>query len=115
MEKIDFRPLERADVTLAQSGPYRHHEQRTSEPVQIVEDEFEFFLEEVMEVSLYVFFEIMSVPGGSGYSSGGCGGSNNDLPHRKKDDDDELLRAKRIARAVAKSCPRKVVRRGYGR
>lgn len=86
-----------------------------SSTFKALEDEFEFFLEEVMEVSLYVFFEIMSVPGGSGYSSGGCGGSNNDLPHRKKDDDDELLRAKRIARAVAKSCPRKVVRRGYGR
>ena len=86
-----------------------------SSTFKALEDEFEFFLEEVMEVSLYVFFEIMSVPGGSGYSSGGCGGNNNDLPHRKKDDDDELLRAKRIARAVAKSCPRKVVRRGYGR
>ncbi len=86
-----------------------------SSTFKALEDEFEFFLEEVMEVSLYVFFEIMSVPGGSGYSSGGCGGSNNDLPHRKDDDDDELLRAKRIARAVAKSCPRKVVRRGYGR
>lgn len=86
-----------------------------SSTFKALEDEFEFFLEEVMEVSLSVFFEIMSVPGGSGYSSGGCGGSNNDLPHRKKDDDDELLRAKRIARAVAKSCPRKVVRRGYGR
>ena len=33
----------------------------------------------------------------------------------KKDDDDELLRAKRIARAVAKCCPRKIIRRGYGR
>ncbi len=86
-----------------------------SSTFKALEDEFEFFLEEVMEVSLCVFFEIMSVPGGSGYSSGGCGGSNNDLPHRKKDDDDELLRAKRIARAVAKSCPRKVIRRGYGR
>ena len=86
-----------------------------SSTFKALEDEFEFFLEEVIEVSLCVFFEIMSVPGGSGYSSGGCGGSNNDLPHRKKDDDDELLRAKRIARAVAKSCPRKVVRRGYGR
>ena len=80
-----------------------------------LEDEFEFVLEEVMEISLCVFFEIMSVPGGSGYSSGGGGGSNNDLPHKKKDDDDELLRAKRIARAVAKCCPRKIIRRGYGR
>ena len=80
-----------------------------------LESEFEFVLEEVMEISLCVFFEIMSVPGGSGYSSGGGGGSNNDLPHKKKDDDDELLRAKRIARAVAKCCPRKIIHRGYGR
>lgn len=80
-----------------------------------LEDEFEFVLEEVMEISLCVFFEIMSVPGGSGYSSGGGGGSNNDQPHKKKDDDDELLRAKRIARAVAKCCPRKIIHRGYGR
>ena len=80
-----------------------------------LEDEFEFVLEEVIETSLFVFFELMSVPGGSGYSSGGGGGNNNDLPHKKKDDDDELIRAKRIARAVAKCCPRKVIRHGYGR
>lgn len=80
-----------------------------------LEDEFEFVLEEVMETSLFVFFELMSTPGGSGYSSGSCGGSNNDLPHKKKDDDDELLRAMRIARAVAKCCPRKIIHRGYGR
>ena len=80
-----------------------------------LEDEFEFVLEEVIETSLFVFFELISVPGGSGYSSGCCGGSNNDLPHKKKDDDDELLRAKRIAKAVARSCPRKVIRHGYGR
>ena len=79
-----------------------------------LEDEFEFVLEEVIETSLFVFFELMSVPGGSGYSSGG-GGNNNDLPHKKKDDDDELLRAMRIAKAVARSCPRKVIRHGYGR
>lgn len=58
-----------------------------------LEDEFAFMLEEVIETSLFVFFELMSVPGGSGYSSGGGGGENNDLPHKKKDDDDELLRA----------------------
>ena len=58
-----------------------------------LEDEFDFVLEEVIETSLFVFFELMSAPGGSGYSSGSCGGSNNDLPHKKKDDDDELLRA----------------------
>ena len=80
-----------------------------------LEDEFEFAFEEVIETSLFVFFELISVPGGSGYSSGCCGGSNNDLPHKKKDDDDELLRAKRIAKAVARSCPRKVIRHGYGR
>jgi hypothetical protein len=80
-----------------------------------LEDEFEFVLEEVIETSLFVFFELMSVPGGSGYSSGCCGGSNNDLPHKKKDDDDELLRAMRIAKAVARSCPRKVIPHGYGR
>ena len=80
-----------------------------------LEDEFEFVLEEVIETSLFVFFELMSVPGGYGYSSGSCGGSNNDLPHKKKDDDDELLRAMRIAKAVARNCPHKVIRHGYGR
>ena len=80
-----------------------------------LEDEFEFVLEEVIETLLFVFFELMSVPGGSGYSSGSCGGSNNDLPHKKTDDDDELLRAMRIAKAVARNCPRKVIRHGYGR
>lgn len=79
-----------------------------------LEGEFEFVLEEVIETSLFIFFKLMSVPSGSGYSSGGGGGDNNDLPHKRKDDDDELLRAKRIAKAVARSCPRKVFRRGYG-
>ncbi len=80
-----------------------------------LEGEFEFVFEQVIETSLFIFFELMSVPGGSGYSSGSCGGSNNDLPHKKKDDDDELLRAMRIAKTVARSCPRKVIRHGYGR
>ena len=80
-----------------------------------LEGKFEFVFEEVIENSLFVFFELMSVSGGSGYSSGNCGGSDNDLPHKKKDDDYELLRAMRIAKAVARSCPRKVIRRGYGR
>ena len=80
-----------------------------------LEDEFAFVLEEVIETSLFVFFELMSAPGGFGHSYGGCGGSNNDLPHKKKDEEDELLRAMRIAKAVARSCPRKVIRRGYGR
>ena len=43
MDKIDLRPLERADVTLAQSGPYGHHEQRACEAVQIIVDEFKLF------------------------------------------------------------------------
>ena len=86
-----------------------------SSTFKALEDEFDFVLEEVIETSLFVFFELMSAPGGSGYSSGSCGGSHNDLPHKKKDDDDELLRAMRIAKAVARSCPRKVIRHGYGR
>ena len=80
-----------------------------------VEDVCEFVLEDVIETSLFVFFELLSVPGGSHYSNGGGGGGNNDLPHKKKDDDDELLRARRIAKAIAMSCPRKTVRRGYRR
>ena len=80
-----------------------------------LEDVCEFVLEDVMETSLFVFFELLSVPGGSHYSNGGGGGGNNDLPHKKKDDDDELLRARRIAKAIAMSCPRKTVRRGYRR
>ena len=58
-----------------------------SSTFKALEDEFDFVLEEVIETSLFVFFELMSTPGGSGYSSGSCGGSNNDLPHKKKDDD----------------------------
>jgi len=73
---------------------------------------FEF--EEVLETAFFVFFEMMSVPGGYGYSTGG-GGGNNDLPHKKKDEDEELLRAKLIAKTIARSCPRKVIRHGYGR
>ena len=80
-----------------------------------VEDVCEFVLEDVIETSLFVFFELLSVPGGSHYSNGGGGGGNNDLQHKKKDDDDELLRARRIAKAIAMSCPRKTVRRGYRR
>lgn len=78
-----------------------------------LEDEFEFVFDEVMELSLFMFFEILNVPGGSHYSAGG--GGSNDLPRKKKDEDHELLRAKHIAKAVAKSCPRKVVRRSLGR
>jgi hypothetical protein len=59
-------------------------------------------------------FEMMSVPGGYGYSTGG-GGGNNDLPHKKKDEDEELLRAKLIAKTIARSCPRKVVNQSFHR
>ena len=76
-------------------------------------DEFEFVLEEVMEVTLFTFFEVMSVPGSS-YSCSSGGGGNNDLPRKKNDEDEEWLRAKQIAKAVARSCPRKV-QRGYRR
>lgn len=72
-------------------------------------DEFDFVLEEVMEVALFTFFEVMSVPGSS-YSCSSGGGGNNDLPRKKNDEDEEWLRAKQIAKAIARSCPRKVQR-----
>lgn len=72
-------------------------------------DEFDFVLEEVMEVALFTFFEVMSVPGSS-YSCSSGGGGNNDLPRKKNDEDEEWLRAKQIAEAIARSCPRKVQR-----
>ena len=78
--------------------------------------DFEFVFEQVMEVSIFMFFELLTVDtGGQGYASGG--GNPKDVSSKKKhdDDDDELYRAKRIARTVAKSCPRKVVRRGFRR
>lgn len=61
-------------------------------------DEFDFVLEEVMEVALFTFFEVMSVPGSS-YSCSSGGGGNNDLPRKKNDEDEEWLRAKQIAKA----------------
>ena len=79
-----------------------------------LENEFVFEFEEVLETAFFVFFEMMSVPGGYGYSTGG-GGGNNDLPHKKKDEDEELLRAKLIAKTIARSCPRKVVNQSFHR
>ena len=79
-------------------------------------NDFEFVFEQVMEVSIFIFFELLTVDTGSqGYACGG--GSPKDVSSKKKhdDDDDELYRARRIARTVAKSCPRKVVRRGFRR
>ena len=38
-----------------------------SSTFKALEDEFDFVLEEVIETSLFVFFELMSAPGGSGY------------------------------------------------
>lgn len=70
-------------------------------------DEFEFVLEEVMEVALFTFFEVMSIPG-PGYTCSSGGGGNNDLPRKKNDEDEEWLRAKHIAKVVARSYPRKV-------
>lgn len=78
--------------------------------------DFEFVFEQVMETSIFMFFDLLTVDTGvqgSSYSSGNA----KDMSNRKKhdDDDDELYRARRIARTVARSCPRKVVRRGFRR
>ena len=79
-------------------------------------NDFEFVFEQVMEVSIFMFFELLTVDTGvqgSSYSSGNA----NDVSSKKKrdDDDDELCRARRIARSVARSCPKKVIRRGFRR
>ena len=107
IEEMDDETAKRKAEEQNARKAYAEQHHFTCEPIHAdtKKEHFEFVLEEVMEISLCVFFEIMSVPGGSGYSSGGGGGNNNDQPHKKKDDDDELLRAKRIARAVAKCCP----------
>lgn len=85
-----------------------------SSAFKALENEFVFVFEEVIETAFFVFFEMISVPGWYGYSSGG-GGGNNDLPHKKKDDDEELLRARMIAKAIAHSYPRKVVSQSFHR
>ena len=85
-----------------------------SSSFKALEDEFEFVLDEVMGIALCAFFGIISLPSNSSSSVGGGGGCN-DLPHKKKDDDEELLRARNIARSIAKSCPKKVVHYGFRR
>lgn len=85
-----------------------------SSSFRALEDEFEFVLDEVMGIALCAFFGIISLPSNSSSSVGGGGGCN-DLPHKKKDDDEELLRARNIARSIAKSCPKKVVHYGFRR
>ena len=79
-------------------------------------NDFEFVFEQVMEVSIFMFFELLTVDTGvqgSSYSSGNA----KDVSSKKKrdDDDDELYRARRIAQSVARSCPKKVIRRGFRR
>ena len=77
---------------------------------------FEFVFEQVMETSIFMFFELLTVDTGCQTSSYG-GGNAKDVSNKKRrdDDNDELYRARRIARTVARSCPRKVVRRGFRR
>ena len=79
-------------------------------------NDFEFVFEQVMEISIFMFFELLTVDTGvqgSSYSSGNAKDVSN--KKRRDDDNDELYRARRIARTVARSCPRKVVRRGFRR
>lgn len=78
--------------------------------------DFEFVFEQVMETSIFIFFDLLTVDTGCQTASYG-GGNAKDVSSKKRrdDDDDELYRARRIARTVARSCPRKVVRRGFRR
>jgi len=79
-------------------------------------NDFEFVFEQVMETSIFMFFDLLAVDTGCQTTSYG-GGNAKDVSSKKRrdDDDDELYRARRIARTVARSCPRKVVRRGFRR
>ena len=77
-------------------------------------DVFEFVMEQVLEESLFVFFELLSIDTGESAHIGG-GGPPKDISKKKKrdDDDDELDRAKGIARTVVRKCPKKVTRYSY--
>ncbi len=79
-------------------------------------NDFEFVFEQVMETSIFMFFDLLTIDTGvqgSSYSSGNA--KDVSSKKRRDDDDDELYRARRIARTVARNCPRKVVRRGFRR
>lgn len=75
--------------------------------------DFEFAVEQVLEESLFIFFELLSINTGESAHIGG--GSPKDLSKKKKsdNDDDELNRAKGIARSVIRKCPQKVTRYSY--
>ena len=79
-------------------------------------NDFEFVFEQVMETSIFMFFDLLTVDTGCQTASYG-GGNAKDVSSKKRrdDDDDELHRARRIARTVARSCPRKVVWRSFRR
>lgn len=87
-----------------------------SDTLMEMASDFEFVFEQVMETSIFMFFELLTVDTGCQTSSYG-GGNAKDVSNKKRrdDDNDELYRARRIARTVARSCPRKVVRRGFRR
>ena len=72
---------------------------------------FVFDLEQVMEESVFIFFELLTIETGESAHIGG-GVHPKDLSKRKKHDDgeDEIDRAKGIARSVVKKCPKKVTR-----
>ena len=77
--------------------------------------DFEFVFEQVIEISIFMFFDLLTVDTGCQTASYGGGNAKDVSSKKRRDDDDELYRARRIARTVARSCPRKVVRRGFRR
>ena len=74
-------------------------------------NKYMFDLEQVLEESVFIFFELLTIETGESAHIGG-GGHPKDLSKRKKHDDgeDEIDRAKGIARSVVKKCPKKVTR-----
>jgi hypothetical protein len=74
-------------------------------------NKYMFDLEQVLEESVFIFFELLTIETGESAHIGG-GGHPKDLSKRKKHDDgeDEVDRAKGIARSVVKKCPKKVTR-----
>ena len=76
--------------------------------------DFEYVFEQVLEESVFMFFELLTIDS-SNHTHIGGGGQTKDLSKKKRhnDDDEELYRAKGIAKTVVRSHPKKVARYSY--
>lgn len=79
-------------------------------------EESTWSIEQIVETTIHVFFDLVLIPGTVGPTySGGGGGGGEEPPKKRDDDEEELMRLTRIARAVAMAHPKYIVRRGRGR